>query len=243
MALSTGPNLGLLINGSPAEEHYDALMNQWRGLDVLVQPNVIGILSTPPGGPANGAAYIIGPSATGAWAGLENRVARFSSVLNSWEVFNPKAGWEFFNQTTGAKMRFSGGAWTYVRQLQSHIVKITDDSTLLHSTPAFTSAVSTKIVLPYSFFLMRVGISVNIAQASGSDIRVTMTANGVNVLDAAYMQIPNGSKYVFVNAADLAVSNIDEFAEVVITLTQVNSPTAATGLKAYLVGYAPTLLT
>ena len=65
MALTNGPNLGLLVNGNAGEGHYTDLMKQWRGLDGLVMPNAKGYLTnTPPGSPADGDLYIIGAAPT-----------------------------------------------------------------------------------------------------------------------------------------------------------------------------------
>ena len=59
MALTNGPNLGLLFNGAQGELHYNELMARWRGLDALVQPRVIDRdLLTPPGSPADGDVHI-----------------------------------------------------------------------------------------------------------------------------------------------------------------------------------------
>jgi hypothetical protein len=67
MALTNGPNLGLLVNGSEGEGHYSELMKQWRGLDGLVQPNAKGYLTnTPPKNPSDNDLYIIGTAPTGA---------------------------------------------------------------------------------------------------------------------------------------------------------------------------------
>jgi hypothetical protein len=48
-------------------------------------------LNTPPGSPANGARYIVGPSPTGAWAGHAKDVAVFD--VSSWIFYTPKTGW------------------------------------------------------------------------------------------------------------------------------------------------------
>lgn len=112
MALSNGPNLGVLVNGALGEEHYDELMAQWRALDTLIQCNVISMtLGTPPGSPADGATYIVAASPTGAWAGKATNLARWSAVLGAWEFFAPKEGWKAYCLADDLDHQFNGTAW------------------------------------------------------------------------------------------------------------------------------------
>ncbi len=47
------------------------------------------ITSTPPGAPTDGARYIIGASATGAWVGEDGNVARWDAFQNAWQFIRP----------------------------------------------------------------------------------------------------------------------------------------------------------
>jgi len=85
--------LGLvpLANGASnqliANENFEALSQ-------LVQPVVLDKdLATPPGSPANGAAYIVAASATGAWAGKDGQIAYWLTSVGSWTFVVPVAGW------------------------------------------------------------------------------------------------------------------------------------------------------
>jgi len=112
MALTNGPNLGLLVNGNAGEGHYTDLMKQWRGIDGLVMPNAKGYLTnTPPGSPSDGDLYIIGAAPTGAWAGQGGKVTRWSSVANAWEFYAPKNGWQIQSNSDREVYRYTGGAW------------------------------------------------------------------------------------------------------------------------------------
>lgn len=112
MSLTSGPNLGLLINGDEGEEHYAELMRQFRGLDFLIQPHVLDKdLTSPPGSPADGDAYIVGISPSGAWSGHATDLARYSSVETAWEFFDPKEGWEVWVDDENKRYRFTGSAW------------------------------------------------------------------------------------------------------------------------------------
>jgi hypothetical protein len=109
--LTNGPNLGLLMSGDAGEEHYDELMARWRGLDLLVQPVVIDRdLSSPPGSPVAGAAYIVAAGASGAWSGHAGKLARWSG--SAWEFYTPKAGWRAFVQDEAVSLTYIGSAWT-----------------------------------------------------------------------------------------------------------------------------------
>lgn len=133
MALSSGPNIGILINGVEGENHYNELMRQWRWLDFFLQPTVLDKdLNTPPGSPANGATYIVGSAPTGAWVGHAGHLARYNTTNNAWEYLTPVAGWEVLVYDEGVRYRY-GTAWV----AQSYVADIGDGSattfTLTHN--------------------------------------------------------------------------------------------------------------
>lgn len=112
MALSNGPNLGILVDGAIGEVHYDALMQQWRAMDALVQPHVKSYtLTTPPSSPSDGDCYVVPSGATGVWASNVNKVTRYSTKQTSWEYFTPKSGWMFPVEGTETVIRFNGSSW------------------------------------------------------------------------------------------------------------------------------------
>lgn len=112
MALTNGPNLGLLVNGALGEAHYNELMTRWRGLDLVVQCAILDRdLATPPGSPADGTAYIVAGSPTGAWGGHATHLARWSSVLAGWEFLLPKSGWRSYVIDEATYVAFNGSAW------------------------------------------------------------------------------------------------------------------------------------
>lgn len=112
MALSYGPNTGLLVNGAAGEEHYAALMAQWRGFDLLVQCTVIDRdLDAPPGSPADGDSYIIGSTPSGAWAGHARKIARWSGVLGAWQIITPRNGWRACPQDELVNLMFITSDW------------------------------------------------------------------------------------------------------------------------------------
>ncbi len=112
MSLTSGPNLGLLQNGSQGEQHYAELLRFFRGVDGLTMLSVIDrSLATPPNAPADGARYLVAASATGAWAGKSGSIARYSADVSAWEFYTPHKGWFTHVETESALYRFDGAAW------------------------------------------------------------------------------------------------------------------------------------
>lgn len=53
--------------------------------------------NTPPASPANGVAYIVGPSPTGAWSGQTAKIAVWE--ISAWVFYTPVKGWVAFDQS------------------------------------------------------------------------------------------------------------------------------------------------
>ncbi|MBM1308676.1 DUF2793 domain-containing protein [Sulfitobacter mediterraneus] len=86
--------------------HNEAL----RILDAVKQLAVLDAgLTAPPAGPAQGDRYIVGASATGAWAGQDHAIAVWADA--AWVFFAPRTGWRADLATTGTQLRFDGALW------------------------------------------------------------------------------------------------------------------------------------
>src|SRR5688572_6703794 len=90
--MDTTPNLSLpYIAAAQAQKHVthnEAL----RALDAIVQLSVLDKdLAAPPGSPTEGTRYIVGPSATGAWAGQTGTIAAWQD--GAWAFYTPHEGW------------------------------------------------------------------------------------------------------------------------------------------------------
>lgn len=104
------PRLGLpYILASQAQKHVthnEALLK----LDSLVQLSVASKdLTSPPGAPANGDAYIIPAGATGAWAGQVGKLAVWQE--NAWAFHDPTEGWTAWVSDLDRMWSFDGTAW------------------------------------------------------------------------------------------------------------------------------------
>ena len=110
MANKTSLQLLPYLAPSQAQKHvtYNAAIQL---LDVLVQTSAESrFLTAPPLTPAAGDSYIVGPGATGDWAGETNSVAVFNGSF--WDFYEPKTGWRVWVQSEGAEAVFDGTDWT-----------------------------------------------------------------------------------------------------------------------------------
>jgi len=86
--------------------HNDALVI----LDALVMAAVTSqTLTAPPGSPAEGDRYIVAATATGAWAGQEEKIADYSG--GGWVFYTPKTGWLVYVAATDNMWIYNGSAW------------------------------------------------------------------------------------------------------------------------------------
>lgn len=81
-------------------------------LDQLVQPVVLDKdLATPPGSPANGAAYIVAAGATGAWSGKSGQIAFWLTSVAAWTFVVPVNGWSVWVDDEAKRYERKAGAW------------------------------------------------------------------------------------------------------------------------------------
>lgn len=115
MALTMGPNTGLVENGEPGEGHYAELMRKWRWEDFLAQPVVKSrVTALPTSGQANGDTYLYVGS-----GGNANKLARWTTRTTTaqWEYLTAKLGWRVQvadELDTGDQVKtyeFDGSAW------------------------------------------------------------------------------------------------------------------------------------
>ncbi len=101
--------LPLLAAGQAQKElaHNEALLL----LDLIGQPVAQSAdLTVPPGSPAAGQCWIVAPSASGDWAGMDGALAGWTD--NGWRFAVPGEGWRAWVADRSQSMRFDGSAWT-----------------------------------------------------------------------------------------------------------------------------------
>ncbi len=103
--------------------HNEAL----RALDAVVQLTVLDRdLAAPPGAPAEGTRYIVGPSPTGAWAGHPGSIAAFQDA--AWAFYAPQEGWRAWVADEGRLYAWTGSAWVLLPLACADGAAITDES-------------------------------------------------------------------------------------------------------------------
>lgn len=118
MSVTTGPKKGYMISAADGDAFGVQFRALLRGLDTFLLAYVIDhTLATPPGSPANGAAYIVAASPTGAWSGHAGAITVWSTdnpaaPSGEWEFYAPEAGWVVFTKNGNQQLYWSGSAWT-----------------------------------------------------------------------------------------------------------------------------------
>jgi len=116
-------------------------------LDQLAQGVIVDKdLATPPGSPANGAAYIVATGATGAWAGKDGQIAYWLTSVGVWSFVVPVNGWSFWVTDEAKRYELSGGVWgeqsggggspAVTTKATSFTLGLTDVNTHMRSTAA-----------------------------------------------------------------------------------------------------------
>jgi len=202
MTLSVGSNLGLLIRGAPSEAHYQQLLAQWRGLDALVQPSVIGrVASLPTSGMVDGDRYLFVGTGTNA-----NKIARYreanteSALTAGWEYFTPKEGWQIWSVADFANYRFRAAAWA-VEPVDGAVINRSDTAISLKtsdsggylratSNSAVTVTVPAQATAPWgdsTEIRVRAAGTGNVTLAPASGVVLNKPAGGSFVLSAGMM--------------------------------------------------------
>ena len=164
----------------------------WRKLDALVQASILDKdLTAPPGSPAGGDCYIVGASATGAWASKDGQIARYSSTLAAWEFFVPSEGWWFHVNDEDKFYKHNGTSWevftsgggggsslTINQQTgTSYTLALTDKNTLVEMANA---SANTLTVPPNSSVAFSVGDQIHVRQ-DGAGQTTIAAGSGVTI--------------------------------------------------------------
>ncbi|MEM8986474.1 MAG: DUF2793 domain-containing protein [Pseudomonadota bacterium] len=97
---------------APAQAQKHVTVNETvRMLDALTHLAVLSRNDVdPPSSPANGDRYLVGASATGAWAGRDGAIAAYQD--GAWAFFTPQAGWRAYVVDENIAVLYTGAAWT-----------------------------------------------------------------------------------------------------------------------------------
>lgn len=232
----TTPKLGLTETAN-GQANYLNVNDALNALDQLIHQRVVDKdLATPPGSPANGAAYIVASSPTGAWSGHANHIAYWNTTAGSWFFLVPGSSdrWRVWVSDEALFYRWNGTAWAVdaaASAVQSIIIACSDESTVLT-----TGTNKVRFRMPYAFTLSAVRASLGTAQTSGSIFTVDINENGTSVLSTK-LTIDNTEKTSTTAATPAVISDssLADDAEITIDIDQVGDGTAI-GLKVTLIG-------
>lgn len=113
MAASTDVRFGLSYGWSLGESGWNTGMDEnllkiaRAGVHLSVKDRD---LTAPPGSPAAGDTYIVGASATGAWATHDKEVAVWSG--SAWVFYTPRTGWVAFIEDETKLSAYYSSAWS-----------------------------------------------------------------------------------------------------------------------------------
>jgi hypothetical protein len=129
-----GPKLAKIIYADIGANFPNGFRGFLRAFDELVMASVISrVIATPPGSPANGDAYIVAASPTGAWVGNAGKIAVWSTQIATvdtntkvpaWEFYTPLVGWSVYNVAENDYVYYTGTAWV----LREQHVRVTTGS-------------------------------------------------------------------------------------------------------------------
>lgn len=136
--------------------------------------------NAPPGSPADGDAYIIGTSPTGAWAGKARQLALYES--SGWVYYVPVEGDHAYDRAQNGEFVFDGAAWA--SQVSGYAnVKVSGkldasgniSGTYSYSTTAPTTSNMTEQV-SFAYTPLRAGATIEVDVSIGD---VTVTAGSI----------------------------------------------------------------
>jgi hypothetical protein len=106
--VSARHGLPLIFPGQVQKEFF---VNEAHALmDALLHPVVLGTAANPPVKLADGDCWIVGPDASGEWAGKAGMLA--CRQAGTWLYAQPCAGMRVFDRAGGRDLRFHNGAWS-----------------------------------------------------------------------------------------------------------------------------------
>lgn len=113
MASSQDPRNGVYYGWGDGESGWRLEMDANLKLLGLIAGGITVLdrnLTDPPGSPSDGDAYIPAATATGDWAGHEDKVVIWYD--STWNIFTPVTGWLCYIQDEAVLSGYYGGSWS-----------------------------------------------------------------------------------------------------------------------------------
>jgi hypothetical protein len=179
---ATSPNLGVKLADTNATNQVTRVNESMRIIDALCQAVVKDKdLATPPGSPAEGDAYIVAASPTGAWAGKAKYVAVY--VNAAWYLVLPKKGWKVYVQDESKDYEYDSSNWVE----KTSTVTTAPTYTVSTKTANFTASLSEAALYLIDASSGAITVTLPAASSMGSRAfmfkRIDSSANAV-IIDA-----------------------------------------------------------
>lgn len=191
-------------------------------------------LTAPPGSPADGDCYLVGASATGAWAGHDGDIAFYMST--AWEFIEVIEGFSAWVNDENLLIVYNGATWTSfgggaANPTESLVIACSDETTALT-----TGTAKVTFRMPYAFTLTAVRASVTTAP-TGAVLTVDINEGGASILSTK-LTIDASEKTSTTAATPAVISDsaLADDAEITIDIDQIGSTIAGAGLKVYMIG-------
>lgn len=164
--------------------HNEAL----RILEALTVGGVVTLsLSTPPATPAEGGVWVVGASATDAWAGKENQLAHYTN--GAWAFYVPADGWHIHVIDEDKQYFYTGTAWAaYAAPAQLDSVQENVAAAGTTSATA-TAATDDMVEVTTSTAATADGIRLRTIVQGEKQVIFNKTANALNVYPPTGKQI------------------------------------------------------
>lgn len=151
---TTTTHLGMtLIDSSQSQKEITANAAFVR-LDAILNNGAKSrVTATPPGSPASGDLYIVGPSPTGAWAGQAGNLAYYDQI---WKFITPLEGMTLWINDEDVPYIYTGSSW--LSQAIHVYATLTGtahtlDSSYVDKTIIFTNASAIVLTIPNSLYI------------------------------------------------------------------------------------------
>lgn len=126
--------------------------------------------ATPPGSPGEGDLYIVAASATGAWAGQDDKLAFYNA---GWKFITPGEGIQLFVQDEDVFYLYNGSSW-FSQAIAVYAALAgtahTLDSSYVNKTITFTNASAVAFTLPNDLY---VGFKCRVIQYGAGQVTFT----------------------------------------------------------------------
>lgn len=183
-------------------------------------------LTAPPGGPSEGDCYLVGGSATGAWATHDGEIAHY--LNGAWEFIDPQEGMGAGVLDENVAVAFLGGSWVELAVAAAPVLTITVALSDL-TTNLTTGANKAYWDPPFPMTVLSVSAAVFEAP-TGAAIVIDVNEAGVSILSTK-ISIDDGEVRSADSATPPVISDSTVSGRLTFDIDQVGSTNAGKGAQ------------